>query len=149
MLREPVEGGAEVVVVAVEACGPLSLGVEAMSIRLFRQLREELGMAPAQLVFLVSLPELLQGVLPNRLEDEEAVVADRFDEAVVDQRAEVVELGIADLRGCVKRERAGEDREVREELACVWVEQLVAPFDRRAQRSVGARARRGPPRSGG
>jgi hypothetical protein len=82
--------------VGVEAFGPFRLGVEAMSVRLFRQLREELGVAPPQLAFLGSLPELLQGVLPNRLEDEEAIVSDRLDEAVVDERAEVVELGTTD-----------------------------------------------------
>ena len=67
-------------------CGPLGLGVEAMLVGLFGKRREERGVAPAQLVPLAPARELLEGVLADRLEHEEPVVADRLHEAVVDER---------------------------------------------------------------
>ena len=97
-----------------------------------------------ELVFLVSLPEPLERVLADRREHEEPVVADPLDEAVVDERAEVVEVGAAHVLGRYEWERAREDREAGEQLAAPRVEQLVAPLDRRAHclLALGARVHR-------
>ena len=49
--------------------------------------------------------EPLARVLADRLEHQEAVVADRLHEAGVDERCEAVEVGAADLLGGLERER--------------------------------------------
>ncbi len=90
-------------------------------------------MATAQLLPLAPLSELLEGVLADGLEHEEPVVADRLDEAVVDERAKIVEVRIADFLGRLQWERAGEDREAGEKLAGARFEEVVAPLDRRTQ----------------
>jgi hypothetical protein len=123
-------------VVPLEACGPLGLRVQADAVGLFGQGREEPGVAPAHLSLLFSLPKLLERVLADGLEHEEPVVADRLDEAVVDERPKAVELRIADFLGGFQWERAREDREPGEELAGGRVEEVVTPFDRRTQRPL-------------
>ena len=72
--------------VTVEPCRPLRLRFEALPVRLLCELRQERRVAPAQLLLLVPLSELLEGVLADGLEHQEAVVAGRLDEAVVDER---------------------------------------------------------------
>ena len=119
--------------VPLEPCGPLGLRVEAIVVGLLGKRREERGVATAQLLPLAPLPELLEGVLADGLEHEEPVVADRLDEAVVDERAKIVEVRIADFLGCLQWERAGEDREAGEQLAGARFEEVVAPLDRRTQ----------------
>ena len=47
------------------------------------------------------------------------------DKALVDERLEDVEVGVADLFGCVKGAAAGEDGEAREKLLLVAGKQVV------------------------
>jgi hypothetical protein len=106
VFRQPVECGTQVVVVPLEPCGPLGLRVETIVVGLLGKRREERSLAPAQLLPLVPLPELLEGVSPMVSSMKNRVVADRLDEAVVDERAKIVELRTADLFGCLQWERA-------------------------------------------
>jgi hypothetical protein len=50
--------------VLLEPCGPLDLGVKAMYVGLLGKRGEEGSVAATQLVFLVSLPELLEVYSP-------------------------------------------------------------------------------------
>ena len=54
-------------------------------------------------------------------------------EALVDERLERVEVGVADFLGRVEDAAAGEDSEAGEELPLVVGEQVMRPFNRRAQ----------------
>ena len=58
------------------------------------------------------------------------------DEALVEERRERVEVGVADRLGVRERAAAAEDREPGEEPLLVVVEQVVAPGDRGAQRGM-------------
>ena len=85
-------------------------------------------------------------VLPDRVEHPQATAAPAADEVLDDERLESVEIGVADRLSRLEREASPEDRELPEELLLLRLEQLVAPLDRRAQRSLPgrrvARARR-------
>ena len=56
------------------------------------------------------------------------------EQALVDQRLECVDLGFADLLGRLDRATAAEDRQAFEQDLLLFVEEVVAPFDRRPQR---------------
>ena len=55
------------------------------------------------------------------------------EEALLDERLQRVELGLAHLLGCLDRAAAGEDGEAGEEALLSAAEQVVRPRDRRAQ----------------
>ena len=55
------------------------------------------------------------GELADRLEQQEAALADRLHQARVDEPLEQVEVGARDALGGLERERAGEDRQPQEE----------------------------------
>ena len=55
------------------------------------------------------------------------------EEALLDERLERVEVGLAHLLGRLERAAAGEDGEAGEEALLFWREQVVRPVDRRAQ----------------
>lgn len=68
-------------------------------------------MPPTQLVgFAIGL-EALDGELANRLQHGETLVG-LADQALVDEGAQDIEVGVADCFGGVDREAATEDREV-------------------------------------
>jgi hypothetical protein len=74
--------------------------------------------------------KLLAGVLAERFEQEEAVVSERLEQALVEQCCELVELSSRDrLRG-VEGEGAPEDGEPAEGSLGIVVEEVVAPLDR-------------------
>src|ERR671935_270144 len=54
-------------------------------------------MPAAELVRIVKRGEAPERVLLNRVEHQEAVVADRLQQARVDERRESIEVGVADL----------------------------------------------------
>ena len=83
--------------------------------------------------------EPLGGVLVHRLEHPVALAVED-DEALVDERLQRVEVGVAHLLGGVERAAAGEDRETAEQAPLVVGEQLVRPVERGAERLL-ARAR--------
>jgi hypothetical protein len=88
----------------------------------------------------------LERVLADRLQHDEAVGADRLQQAQIDERREGVEIGLTDLLRSVERESAGEDAQAPEELLLFRGQQLVAPLDRRPQ---GALTLGGVPRAAG
>ena len=116
-LEKPVEGCAHVVMVGLEPPRPLSLGGEAVRIGLLGEHGEVRRVLPPELRRLRRPLEPLVRVLADRVEHQEAVVADPLHEARVDERTELVELGVADLLGRFQWERADEDRQTPEELA--------------------------------
>ena len=67
---------------------------------------------------------MFAGVLADRLQHPEAL-AGVAQEALVDERLEEVEVGVADVFGGVEGAAAGEDGEAREELLFVLGEQVV------------------------
>src|SRR5438309_1793023 len=98
------------------------------------ELEEEHQMALADLGLLLAQCKQLSRVLPDRLEKQETALADRLEEAPVDQTGDLVEVGSGDdLRG-FDGETAGEDGEPAERALQWLLQQLVAPGDRRAQR---------------
>jgi hypothetical protein len=58
------------------------------------------------------------------------------DKALVDERGERVEVGSADFLRRLERAAAREDGQPREEPLLVFVQQIVAPLDRRPQRRL-------------
>ena len=97
-----------------------------------------------------ALGELELPELPDRLEHHEPdfpAVVDPAYQRLVDKRREAVQdgqadrLGIADFLGRTERPPAAEDRQAHEELPLRLLEQLVAPLDRRAKRSLPLRER--------
>src|SRR5436853_7264718 len=77
--------------------------------------------------------EPLGGVLADRLEHPEPL-ARVANEAFVDKRLQRVELSISDLLVSFERAAAAEDGDPGKEPPLGLVEQLVAPFDRGAER---------------
>src|SRR4029453_13323048 len=94
------------------------------------------GVAECVLGVLTSLVEPLPRVLAQRLEQEEALVAKRLQQAWIEERGALGEVRTRDRFGGIERERAAEDREPPEGGLTVGVEQVVAPFDRCAQRAL-------------
>ena len=93
-------------------------------------------MPPCDRLGFVRLFELLARVLADRLEHPEAAARPAAQEALVDERLQLVEVGVADGLGRLEREAAGEDGEPAEQALLLLVEQVVAPLDRRPQRAL-------------
>ena len=84
--------------------------------------------------------QALERELANRLEHPVALLSEparaAAEEALVQERREGVEIGVADGLGCLQRASSAEDAQPREELLLVRVEQVVRPRDRRSERRV-------------
>ncbi len=152
--RGPRQRQTQIVVLLFEAVEPcLLIGAGKMRPGLLGDAREigEMPVAPAASV---GVRLLLLRILAHGLEHPEAARAARLldlHEALVGERGHEVErlplfdaLAAADLDGGDHRRAPGEDGEPAEERALVFVEEVVAPVDQRAQRLVprqrGARA---------
>ena len=92
-------------------------------------------MAKPERVALAALVEPLGRELADRLEHHEALAA-AAEQALVDERLEQVEVGVADRLGGLRRHAAREDGEPAEQLLLLGVEQLLAPRDRRVERAL-------------
>jgi hypothetical protein len=84
-------------------------------------------------VALARLVELFAGVFAECFEHEEAVVAAGFEEALVEEGGDLVEVGPADGFCGVEGEGAAEDRQAAEGGLRVGVEEVVAPLNGGAQ----------------
>ena len=125
-----------VVVVVLERGRPFGLGLEALSVCLLGYSREVVRV-PSGDDFTDFLHEqAFAGELTDRVQQQEALVADRLDETRVDQELDYVERGVADALGCVQREGPCEDPAAGEHLLRARIEEIVAPFDRRAERAL-------------
>ena len=82
---------------------------------------------------LACLIEPLRRVLADRLQHPVAAVGEA-EQALLDERLEGLEIGVADLLRRVQRAAAGEDGEPREEPPLLGGEEFVAPLDRRPER---------------
>ena len=150
VVAEPVEGGAQVVVVELEPRRPLRLGVEAVLVRLLGERGEERRVAtPDARRLSPSVDELLERVLADRLEHQEAVVADRLQRGWSRRAlARSSRSAPADLLRGLEREAAGEDARA--------ARRAPGPRRRAGRSSIrsshaasaGARARRARRRSG-
>ncbi len=145
--RRPREGGAEVGVLRVEDReeGDVGIGARVPRSRGLLCPREELFAVPAAqgLGFAGRFQEL-DRELADGLEHCEARLvrgaADAPDEALIDERGEGVEdvqtVLSADGLRVLQRPAAREDGQPREQPALGFVEQAVAPLERRAQRAL-------------
>ena len=77
--------------------------------------------------------ELLRGVLADRLE-QPVPLARQAEEALLEQRLERVQVGVADELGCLEDAAVGEHGEPAKEPSLVVGEEVVRPGDRRPQR---------------
>jgi len=129
----------------IEAIEPVLLsGTHQLRLRIEGQRQEVILVPPADRVGLVALGELLEPVLPDRLEHLEARLAlvgrEDAQEALVDEGRQAVDdvdaefaVRVADRGGAFDRRAADEDREAPEERALGLVEEVVAPVDRAAK----------------
>ena len=134
--RKPLERGTKVVVVGLEALRALGFGLHAPRITLGGERAKCVCVAAPQLLGFGRSLELLGGVFPDRLQHQEAILGDRLQQAEVDERRHRVEVRVADLLGDRERKAPEKDRETREETFRAFVEEVVAPFDRRPERSL-------------
>ena len=72
-------------------------------------------------------------------------LAGAAEEALVDERGDCVDVGTADRLGGLERAAAGENGEAGEQVLLLRRQQIVAPGDRRPQRSLSLRRRPGAP----
>src|SRR6476660_2924261 len=89
-------------------------------------------MAAVQLVVLSALIESLGRVLPDRLQHPESLLLPA-KQALIDQRLQRVYAGVAHLLRRLERAAAAEDRQSLEQEPFLFVEEVVAPCDGRAQ----------------
>ena len=94
------------------------------------------GVPLAQPGHLAQLVEMLEGELANRLQHEETAAGERLHEAGLGDRPQGLDRCARDLLGSIERERPGHDGQSREELLQLGRQQVVAPLDRRAERSL-------------
>ena len=122
--------------VELDPARPLGLGVEATSVCLLRERGEEGRVTLAERRGLACVGKPLERVLADRLHEQEAAVADRLQQARVDEHRDAVEVRGAHLFGGGEGERAREDGDAGQQPAGVLVEQVVAPLDRGSERSL-------------
>ena len=89
-------------------------------------------------ICLARLLQLVAGVFADRLEHVEARLTVRVvppdEQILLDERLDQIERAVANGLDHVESGTAGEHGEPREEPLLVWLEQLVAPVDRRSKR---------------
>src|SRR5436190_9173800 len=139
LFQRPVQRSADVVALRDDelvAHRPRSLDEKVRRARELRQVVEE---ARSQFVSFAARLEQLACELPDRLQHPEAAALPAAEQALLEQRLERVEVGLAHLLGRLDREAAGEDGEAAEQLLFRLVKELVAPLDRRAQRPLALR----------
>ena len=134
--REPVQGCAEVVVVALELVEKRRRPRTAhQALDRPRQVEVVLRVAAPEHVELTALLEPHERELADRLQQDVAPAVPA-QQALVDQRRDRVETRLADVLGRVERAPAREDPQPGERASLRRLEQVVAPGDRRAQRPL-------------
>ena len=128
--------GAEVVVLRFDPVVPdrRAPGQQLGACQL-RKLEEEGAVPLPQDLSPAGLFDSLECELADRLQHPEALLC-VADEALLDERLQRVEVGAADGFGRFERAAAGEHGEPREQAPLVGRQQVVAPFDRGAQRPL-------------
>ena len=133
---EPRERHAGVFVLPFEALEPLALcGTAELGLRPLGELGEEGCVCAPDRLQLV-LGQQLAGVLAHGLEQREPRAGTEFalQQALVDERAQPVELGSADGFGSLERAAAREDGERGEVAPLAGLQELGAPFEGRTER---------------
>src|SRR2546425_4066755 len=131
----PIQGGSQVVVLTLQPVGPLRGVTSQVRLGLLSERQEVLRVAAAQLISLAGGLEPLGRVFADRLQHPEPVIY-ASQKALLDERLQSIEIGIGDLLSRLERAAAAEDRKPTKEALLVTRQQLVAPFDRRAQRAL-------------
>ena len=122
------EGAAEVVVLALELLEGLALTrARQLALGLLREREEPLGVPAPEVVDLSCAFESLERVLPDRREHRQPLLVGPPEQAVVEERGEVVEIGVADALGGFDPEPAREHRQSSEDALLPLGEQVVAP----------------------
>ena len=154
-IERPAECGADVVSLGVEALEPLALlRAEQARLGVLRQHEVEGGVTSSDGTFVAARRQALEREFANGLEHSQPRIVSRGvlggEQVVAEQRLgplQDVEVGLlSNVLGGGKREPADEDREAREELLFLRLEEVVAPLDRPAERPLtldetGARCR--------
>jgi hypothetical protein len=136
-VAQAIEHRAEVVLLVVVPGEDLGVpGSEPVGIVRLQACEVPAGVAECVFGRLTGLIEPLPRILAQGLEHEEALVAEGLHQALVEERCQLVELCSRDRLGAVEGEGAAKDRETAESGLRVPVEEVVAPFDRRTQRSL-------------
>ncbi len=137
-LEEELERHAEIVELPLDPVQPLVLArSEQRLVCTFRELDRPRRVAATTGFQLAPLREPLVGVLADRLEHRVAGFAGLvglLDQVLLDESAERVEVGVADLLGGFKGRASREHGEAGEQCLLGLGEQLVGPVDRGAQR---------------
>src|SRR5438132_11863314 len=135
---QPIERGAEVVVLALQEIEILLLSLAAPLVRIFGERFEIRRMPIATGAGEIALGEFFEGEGADRFEHAEALVLAPH-ETLVDETGHSIERGFAHGLCCFKREPARKEAELREEIALVFLKQVVTPRDRVADRLLALR----------
>jgi hypothetical protein len=109
-----------------------------LELRALSERDEMLGVTPCHVRSFTRGIETLRRVLPDRLEH--PVARSRTtDEIAVDKCLQRVELGTSNFDRGFQGPTTREDRQRREQLLLAWIEELVAPVDRRFERLLACR----------
>ena len=96
-------------------------------------------MTRAERLFLAGLGEALLPVLADRLEHQEALVADRLEEARGRRGPQARRASASQTASAASSENCPRRRRAAQEPPALVAEQVVAPFDRRAERALALR----------
>ena len=139
VLEPPPESGAEIVPIDIQPVPPVDLaGRPTYLLARLGETEEVLGVPAAHFLSAPAVLELLDGVLPDRLEHREpgAVAA---HEVLVDERSDRGRARARHRLGVLAAATTEEGSERFEETPLIFVEQVVAPGDGRPQRLLASR----------
>jgi hypothetical protein len=134
-LRRPVDRCAQIVLLRNHDLEALAeIGRVRAQVGRLRQAQEELGVSAAKILFLARFCEPLACELADRLEHPETACFSHAHEALVHQRLQLVDVGLADALGRLERPPPLKTASRGEQALLVGIEQVVGPLDRRSQR---------------
>ena len=122
--------------IAIETGRPFRLGSVAEVVGGLGKARERFGMTCAERLRFARLGETLESVFADCPEHEQPLVAEQLEKAEVDEGREFAQLRIADRLGRPDWKAAREHREPWQQTLALSVEQVVTPFDCRAQSAL-------------
>ena len=138
-LEPPPESGAQIVPIDVQPVPPVDLaGRPTYLLARLGETEEVLGVPAAHFLSTPAVLELLDGVLPDRLEHRQALAV-ATHEVLVDERSDRGRARARHRLGVLSAATTDEGPERLEESPLVFVEQVVAPGDGRPQRLLASR----------
>ncbi len=135
LIQSPANRGPEVLAIRIQATEP-RWRVLACELRMLGERHEVVEVGASDGVPFAAALELLQAELADRLEHAEATARPPPEEAPLDESLDQVEGRVANRLGRLEVKTLGKDRQVGEKALLVWIEEVVAPLDRRPQRAL-------------